>query len=166
MVFKFQFCCSNEQRTPKAPSDEGSEAIWIHNCRWQLLHKLCVSEADWGREKAKTCNTFLSLRPFGAPPSSEGGRGAPAPVQQHDKQQFDRLYYSKERGQGQALPPHIFSDYTSFPARYTRFLAKSGLQTTKSATLPGLMEPTSLWTPSAAAGFSVQARMAASTGIP
>ena len=40
----------------KAPSDEGA-----------------VSEADWGREH----NHFLSLRPFGPPPSSEGGFGAP-----------------------------------------------------------------------------------------
>ena len=40
----------------KAPSDEGA-----------------VSEADWGREH----NHFLSLRPFGPPPSSEGGVGAP-----------------------------------------------------------------------------------------
>ena len=50
-----------------------------------------VEELEAAIEKAKTCNTFLSLRPFGAPPSSEGGRGAPAPVQQHVKQQFGFL---------------------------------------------------------------------------
>ena len=56
----------------KAPSDEGA-----------------VSEADWGREKTRICNAFLSLRPFGPPPSSEGGRALP---RQCDKLKFDEQY--------------------------------------------------------------------------
>ena len=47
-------------RRTKAPSDEGA-----------------VSEADWGREKTRNSNVLLSLRPFGPPPSSEGGKALP-----------------------------------------------------------------------------------------
>ena len=62
---------SDDRRT-KAPSDEGAG----------------TAQAVTGGEKSKNCNGFLSLRPFGAPPSSEGGRALP---RQCDKLKFISL---------------------------------------------------------------------------
>ena len=41
-----------------------------------------------GEKNNYVLQRFLSLRPFGAPPSSEGGLGAPAPAKHLDKLQF------------------------------------------------------------------------------
>lgn len=55
------------------PLSEGSEAVWIHECQWQSLQKLCVSKADRGE--------FPVISAKALPPAlratslKEGGKG-------------------------------------------------------------------------------------------
>ena len=75
---KLEFVLQISDAPMKAPSDEGA-----------------VSEADWGREKMRICNIYLSLRPCGPPPSLEGGRALP----RHSKEMTNCILLSQSRKQ-------------------------------------------------------------------
>ena len=75
-MFKFQLCIRIRKLLPQqrllkfvAPSCTAP--------RPPLTRGLSAEQADWGRENVRFCSAFLSLRPFGAPPSSEGGGALP-----------------------------------------------------------------------------------------
>ena len=66
------------RRTPKAPSDEGSKATSNETIAGgNRTYDYVSAKLTGGEKKLSLCNLFLSLRPFGAPPSSEGGKALP-----------------------------------------------------------------------------------------